>query len=86
MSNRDPICGMTLERESEFATRQHGGQTFHFCSPACVEKFDTDPQRYTQSSRSASKCLGQSRAIPQRLTRCSSAYVPIALVSFGWGR
>ncbi len=40
---KDPVCGMEIEPPSAFATREHMGQTFYFCSQSCVEKFDADP-------------------------------------------
>jgi YHS domain-containing protein len=32
-------------------TRQHGGETFYFCSPWCARKFDADADAYIASSR-----------------------------------
>ena len=43
---KDPVCGMLIEPESAFATREHAGQVFYFCSQECVDKFDADPHRY----------------------------------------
>ena len=42
----DPVCGMQIDRKAAVATREHAGQTFYFCSQACVDKFDDDPHRY----------------------------------------
>jgi Cu+-exporting ATPase len=42
----DPVCGMSIDPETAFATREHDGVTFYFCSAACAEKFDADPHRY----------------------------------------
>ncbi len=43
---KDPVCGMDVAPESAFATREHEGRTFYFCSQSCVEKFDADPHKY----------------------------------------
>ena len=43
---KDPVCGMEIEPQDAAASREHMGQTFYFCSPNCVEKFDADPHRY----------------------------------------
>ncbi len=43
---KDPVCGMTIDPKTAFATREHAGQTFYFCSKECVDKFDADPHRY----------------------------------------
>jgi len=43
---RDPVCGMEIEEKDAFAMRESMGQTFHFCSQACVDKFDANPHAY----------------------------------------
>ena len=43
---RDPVCGMDIEEKDAFASRQVAGQTFYFCSQACVTKFDANPHAY----------------------------------------
>ena len=43
---KDPVCGMIIEPKTAFATREHGGKTFYFCSQDCVDKFDADPHQY----------------------------------------
>jgi len=47
---RDPVCGMKIEPQDAFAKREHMGQTFYFCSQACVDQFDTEPHRYMTTS------------------------------------
>ena len=42
----DPVCGMTVDpAETPHATR-HDGQTYHFCSARCLEKFGADLEQY----------------------------------------
>ena len=43
---QDPVCGMGIEEKDAFATRESMGQTFYFCSQACVTKFDANPHAY----------------------------------------
>ncbi len=45
----DPVCGMEVEPEDAAGTSEHDGQTYHFCSPACKQKFDAEPQRFLGS-------------------------------------
>lgn len=40
MTVKDPICGMEIDPKTAFATREHMGQTFYFCSKNCVDQFD----------------------------------------------
>ncbi len=46
MKVQDPVCGMEIDSEKAFARREHGGQTFYFCSQDCVSKFDANPHDY----------------------------------------
>ena len=42
----DPVCGMTVTAESAAASAVHEGETFHFCSRGCHDRFVADPERY----------------------------------------
>lgn len=53
MKTHDPVCGMEIESEGAFATRQHMGRAFYFCSQSCLETFDADPHRYASAVPSA---------------------------------
>ncbi|HUF54160.1 MAG TPA: YHS domain-containing protein [Dehalococcoidia bacterium] len=44
---KDPVCGMDVEAESAAAMSEHGGQVYYFCSAACQEEFDAEPDRFT---------------------------------------
>ncbi len=45
---KDPVCGMEIDPQSAFASREHMGQTYYFCSENCVKHFDQNPHQYTQ--------------------------------------
>ncbi len=40
---RDPVCGMFVSTELSQKLR-HGGETLHFCSRTCLEKFRKDTE------------------------------------------
>ncbi len=42
---KDPVCGMTVDPDGPHQLA-HDGDTFHFCSARCREKFEDDPDRY----------------------------------------
>jgi Cu+-exporting ATPase len=42
----DPVCGMRVDPATSKHRFDHSGQTFHFCSGRCREKFAADPDRY----------------------------------------
>lgn len=41
---KDPVCGMEVDPAQSKYHFQHGGQTFHFCSAACLDKFKANPE------------------------------------------
>jgi P-type Cu+ transporter len=41
----DPVCGMKVEADPAKEI-QHEGQTYHFCSFRCKDKFQASPQKY----------------------------------------
>jgi Cu+-exporting ATPase len=47
----DPVCGMTVRPESAAGAHTYQGQTYHFCSRHCVQKFQANPERYLQPTR-----------------------------------
>jgi YHS domain-containing protein len=46
----DPVCSMTVEKSSASATRTHAAHTYYFCSSACAESFDAQPERFLQTA------------------------------------
>ena len=43
----DPVCGMSVTENSEHHI-QHAGLEYYFCSSSCHDKFESDPEQYTQ--------------------------------------
>lgn len=42
----DPVCGMSLDRAQAAATVEAKGETVYFCSLACRDQFQAEPDRY----------------------------------------
>jgi Cu+-exporting ATPase len=42
----DPVCGMDVEPNEAAAAWEHAGQTYLFCSVACMGRFRRDPEHY----------------------------------------
>jgi len=42
----DPVCGMTVTKETAAAKSDYQGKTYYFCNAACKESFAKDPQKY----------------------------------------
>ena len=48
-STRDPVCGMSVyPATAKGGAASHAGQTYHFCSTGCRDKFVANPQQYLQ--------------------------------------
>ena len=43
---RDPVCGMTVDRDRTPYRSVVDGHTVYFCGPGCKAKFDADPDAY----------------------------------------
>ena len=44
MTAKDPVCGMTVPLDAGKPSHAHEGETYHFCSQKCHDKFVADPQ------------------------------------------
>ncbi|MBV8121142.1 MAG: heavy metal translocating P-type ATPase [Alphaproteobacteria bacterium] len=56
---RDPVCGMMVDAASSPHHAEYRGNTYHFCSSRCREKFTAEPARYlAPASRAAKTPLG----------------------------
>src|SRR5262245_57450184 len=51
MTDRDPVCGMEVERDQAAAVSTYAGRTFRFCSTACQTQFQHEPARYAGEPR-----------------------------------
>lgn len=51
---KDPVCGMTVDPNTATYHADHDGQTYHFCSARCREKFVAGPSSYLQDRPAAS--------------------------------
>ena len=45
---QDPVCGMTIERETGAGKTTIAGETFYFCSTECLRQFEANPSAYTE--------------------------------------
>src|SRR5947209_1265877 len=43
---RDPVCGMYVDPAKARGQAEYQGQTYYFCSPRCVERFQAEPEKY----------------------------------------
>ena len=43
----DPVCGMQVKQRGNKQSVEYAGQTYHFCSNDCLERFDAQPDLFT---------------------------------------
>lgn len=46
ITERDPVCGMTVDSQSTPYNTLHEGRRIYFCCEKCKIKFEADPERY----------------------------------------
>ena len=49
----DPVCGMAVNPVEARGKAQYEGQTYYFCSPACMHKFVSSPAQYLAAAQKA---------------------------------
>src|ERR1043166_44251 len=45
----DPVCGMSVDPDNAAGKYVHNGQTFYFCSPHCLARFQETPDKFLKS-------------------------------------
>src|SRR2546421_467517 len=43
---KDPVCNMDVDTATAAGSSEYKGQTYYFCSPGCVKRFNADPEKY----------------------------------------
>lgn len=43
---KDPVCGMSINREKAKFSTQYNGKKYYFCSESCLSQFKTEPKSY----------------------------------------
>src|SRR3990172_10139333 len=64
---KDPVFGMEIDPQSAFASREHMGNVYYFCSADCLKKFETTPGEYQLAVPSATTGVGEGKDSKVRL-------------------
>ena len=43
---KDPVCGMEVDPKTAPAKSEYLGKTYYFCSLACKQDFERDPEEF----------------------------------------
>src|SRR6185295_18467164 len=71
---RDPVCGMMIDPAKAAAKFDYQGQTYYFCNPGCLKKFQAQPDVYLSTAPVAS---GMQLPVVQP----QNSAVPLTLIS-----
>lgn len=70
-TERDPVCGMTVDPQKAKGSWILRGQTYHFCSTGCLEKFRKEPERYLTADTSPHAPAPSANTLsPSKSTTC----------------
>ncbi|RKF19261.1 heavy metal translocating P-type ATPase [Altericroceibacterium spongiae] len=50
---QDPVCGMKVNPETAKHSMAYQGETYYFCNPKCLAKFENDPEKYLNPANEA---------------------------------
>ncbi len=59
---KDPICGMEVTRDTSVGSHNYQGETFHFCSEYCLERFKGSPAKFVQPTTNTNQ-IGRGKSI-----------------------
>lgn len=59
-TQRDPVCGMQVDPTRASSLSEHAGKKYYFCSPGCKNKFDGNPNEFTnqEQPKASGGCCG----------------------------
>ena len=52
-ASQDPVCGMAVSADDSYS-KVYRGREYWFCSSACLDRFENDPEGYLREERRAS--------------------------------
>src|SRR5579862_2770924 len=68
---KDVVCNMDVNPETAKAKAEYRGQTYYFCGPSCLQKFQAEPGKYTAD---ASVTSSVSLTVKQGVTAPAADY------------
>jgi Cu+-exporting ATPase len=63
----DPVCGMSVPPATAAGSHRHQGKTYYFCGPACLKRFQAEPERYLNRTSSAPVSMAPPAAEAQEM-------------------
>ncbi len=47
----DPVCNMQVDERTAAGRSEYQGKQYYFCSEACKQQFDKQPEKYVAGTR-----------------------------------
>jgi Cu+-exporting ATPase len=54
-TERDPVCGMSVDPTKAAGKVEHAGKSYYFCAPGCAKRFQQAPEKYLQRDLQSAK-------------------------------
>jgi Cu+-exporting ATPase len=61
---KDPVCGMTVVPSKAAGHFDYRGQTYHFCSKGCLERFRANPEQFVNSASTRQETRPEKKPAP----------------------
>ena len=55
---KDPVCGMTVTKDTAAGEAEHEGTTHYFCSSDCRQQFEAEPEKYAHGKSAGGNAGG----------------------------
>jgi len=75
---KDPVCHMDVDPAKARGSAEHKGQTYYFCSPRCVERFQVEPEKYLSPNPPATQLVTLGGIAPAKPASTSTQPPPDA--------
>jgi P-type Cu+ transporter len=67
-TERDPVCGMTVDSDTAVGPETEGGRNYYFCSETCRSRFHANPSAYLGSAASGEPMRAERHEPPHTTT------------------
>ena len=64
ITEKDPVCGMSVDPTKAAAVVVHEGKSYYFCCPGCAEKFKADPAKYLSAAPASTAVAAPAKPSP----------------------
>ena len=67
---KDPVCGMSTDKEGEFSRYDYDGKPYYFCSTHCLIQFKNNPGKFLEKNVSEPAAEKEEKSVPGKQYTC----------------